>query len=143
MKTKKQFNERLLKLAKHLESTTNHPEFGLTETARLIELSPRAPHSFMVVYPRWVFEELPAIFDEWFYDKQTGNPICDGADEEEGTLGSAIYFFDLSLEETCHLFDLEGKQNVEAFGGLRLNFESDGPELAQNILALVATRMSA
>lgn len=143
MKTKNKYTERLLKFAKHIESITNHPEFGLTETARLVELSPRAPQCFMVVYPRWVFEELPVIFDDWFYEFHTGNPICKGSDVEEGTLGAATYFFDLTLGEVCQLFDLEGKQDVKKYGGQHLNFESNGPEMAQNIYELVKRKKTA
>lgn len=84
-----------------------------------------------------MFEELPAVFSEWYYAEKFGQPSCKGCLEEEGTLAAVIDFFNLSLTEVCHLFDLEGFQDVNRYGGNQLNFESDGPELAENIFELV------
>jgi hypothetical protein len=68
--------------------------------------------------------------------------MCQGADEQEGTIAAAIDFFDLNPDEFCFLFDVEGFQLIEQFGGDFLNFESSGPDFARNILALVKKKSS-
>lgn len=140
MKTKNKYTERLLKFAKHIEQITNHYEFGLYQNANLVEIK-EFPHvTTPLVYHFWVFEELPIVFREWYFHKKTGEPSFKGFDYMGGTLGAVVDYFDLTLKETLHLFDLEGKQDVEVFGGTHLNFESDGPVLAKNIYDLIEYR---
>ncbi len=137
MKTKKIFTDRLLKFAKHLETIKNHPEHGLYKEAELIALAVKARIHYKVVYHPWVFEELPAIFDEWYFAEKYGEPLFEGCTIEEGTVTAVVDFFDLTLDEFNHLFDVEGLQLPERFGGQHLTFESDGPALAHNIYELV------
>lgn len=137
MKSKNKYNERLIKFAKHLEKIKDHPEFGLYNTASLVELEKKRNTSFLITYHQWAFEELPVVFSEWYFAEKFGQPSWEGCMEEEGTLAAVIDFFNLSLTEVCHLFDLEGFQDVNRYGGNQLNFESDGPELAENIFELV------
>lgn len=141
MKTKNKYNERLIKFAKHLEKTTNHYEFGLYKQASLVEVEKKRNTSFLVTFHEWVFEELPIVFKEWYFAEKTGDPVCEGSLPEEGTVGAVIDFFNLRMDEFCHLFDLEGFQNVKKFGGSYLNFESEGPVLAKNIFDLVERRI--
>lgn len=140
MKTQNKFNDRLIKFAKHLDTIQNHYEFGLYQTVNLIELAKKRNLTLMVTYHEWAFAELPAIFDEWYFDANFGRPLFEGCIPEEGSVGAVIDFFNLRMEEFCHLFDLEGFQNVERFGGGFLNFESDGPDIARNIFELVKRR---
>lgn len=143
MKTQNKYNNRLLKFAKHLEKITNHYEFGLYQTVNLVELAKKRNVTLMVTYHEWAFAELPAIFNDWYFDEKFGKPLCEGSLPEEGTVGAVIDFFNLRMEEFCHLFDLEGFQNVERYGGGYLNFESEGPDLAKNIYELLKRRNDA
>lgn len=143
MKTKNKFNERLIKFAKHLEQITNHYEFGLFQSASLVEVEKKRNTSFMVTYHEWAFGELPVIFNEWYFDEKFGKPVCKGSAPEEGTVGAVIDFFNLRMDEFCHLFDVEGFQNPNKFGGDYINFESDGPAIAKNIFELVERRITA
>jgi len=142
MKTKKKYIDRLTTLANYLAKTKAHFEFGLYETANLVEIK-TIPHvTTPLVFHYWIVEDLPTIFCEWYYHEKFGDPLFKGCSVEEGTMNAVVEFFDLTLEETLHLFDLEGKQNVEKFGGVQLNFESDGPELAKNIFDLIERKMT-
>lgn len=140
MKTKRRYNERLLKFAQHLEKITNHPEFGMYKTESLVDVPDKRGVSFLITYHEWVFKELPSIFPEWYFSEKTGAPVYERYYEDEGTLASVIFFFDLKLAETCHLFDLEGLHDVNHFGGKQLDFNSVGPEIAKNIYALLQTK---
>ena len=139
MKTSNNYNERLLKFAKHLEKITNHPEHDLIGETTLVDFVGNVRIPYQVKYQSWLFEELPVAFDEWGFGK-FGNPLPEDVDEEENTVAAVIDFFDLSPDEFCFLFDVEGFQLVEQFGGNFLNFESDGPDFARNMYALVETR---
>jgi hypothetical protein len=141
MKTNKKYNERLLKFAKHLEKITNHPEFGLYKSASLVEIEEKRNVSFLIIYHEWVFEELPNVFTEWSYAEKFGQPSCKGCFEDEGTLAAVTDFFDLKMTEVCHLFDLDGFQDINRYGGTQLNFDSDGPTISKNIFELVEYRM--
>lgn len=137
MKQNNKYTERLIKFAKHLEKITNHYEFGLYKTVSLVELEKKRNTSFLVTFHEWVFQELPMVFDEWHFAGKFGEPLYKGCLPEERTVEAVIDFFNLRMDEFCHLFDLEGFQNVARFGGNQLNFESDGPALAENIYELV------
>jgi hypothetical protein len=140
MKTNKIYTDRLLKLAMHLVVITNHPEHGLIEKVSLVDITHNERLHSEMTYQSWLFEELPAVFEEWYFTLRLGNPMCEGSEEKEGTVAAVIDFFDLSLDELRFLFDIEGYQLAEQFGGEILNFESDGPVYARNILALIKSR---
>jgi hypothetical protein len=140
MKTNKIYTDRLLKFARHLEAITNHPEHGLIETVNLVGIAHSERFHSEMTYQSWLMEELPAVFEEWYFTLRHGNPMCEGSEEKEGTVAAVIDFFDLSLDELRFLFDVEGSQLAEQFGGDILNFDSDGPIYARNIYALVKSR---
>lgn len=143
MKTQNKYNNRLIKFAKHLETITQHREHGLYESANLIELAKKTHIVLNVKYQCWIFDELPALFSDWSFDEQTGKPIWDGCNPEEGSTASVIEFLGLRLDEFMHLFDIEGFQNVRKYGGATLNFDSGGPAVANNIFELVKHRNDA
>ncbi|MES2592182.1 MAG: hypothetical protein V4608_09880 [Bacteroidota bacterium] len=93
-----------------------------------------------VRYQSWIFEELPECFDEWNYSGKYGNPLWDYSDSEEGTVASVIDFFNISLDEFSHLFDIDGFQQTNRFGGFKISDQSDGPDIAKNIIELVKYR---
>lgn len=142
MKSQDKSNERLLKFAQHLEQIKNHPEQGIFDTVEFVELELRKERRHKILYHAWVFEELPLIFKEWGFNGKFGNPLPDDIQDEEGTVAAVLDFFDLTLFEFCHLFNLEGIQDPQRYGGKHLTFEADGPDLAQNIRDLVAARIS-
>lgn len=144
MNDKNIFNQRLLKFADHLAGVKNHPEAGLFETVTLVALEVeetiRIPYD--VRYHAWVFGELPACFNEWYYEEKYGNAVWEGTDPTEGTVASVIDFFDLSLDEFGHLFDVEGFQLIDRFGGEILSDISDGSVIANNIIQLVNSKIT-
>lgn len=142
MKTKNKYKARLLKFAEHLEKITNHSEHGIYDSASLVELEEKRQVSFLVKYHAWVFDELPALFSDWGFDATYGNPIWDGCHPDEGTVSSVCDFFDLKMEEFIHLFDIDGGQNTTRYGGSILSDESDGPDLAKNMIELVERKFS-
>ena|ERR1700756_1312897 len=142
MKTEKIYIERLIKYANYLINISNHPEKGLIEEVTLVDFAGGVCIPYQVKYQEWLFEELPIVFEEWGFNGKFGNLLLEGADEEEGTAAAVIDFFNLTPDEFCFLFDIEGFQLVEQFGGDFLNFESDGPAYARNILALVKKKSS-
>ena len=140
MKTHKIYTERLSKLAMHLENVTNHPEFGLINEVTIVDYAGNVRIPYQVKYQEFVFQEFPIVFEEWYFTEKYGIPMCEGANEEEGTIAAVIDFFDLNPDEFCFLFDIEGFQLIEQFGGGILTFESDGPAYARNMKALVQAR---
>lgn len=140
MKTKNKYDNRLIKFASHLEKIENHPEFGLYETASLVEVEEKRNTSFKVTFHGWIFGELPGIFKDWNFSEKTGDPLYKGCIPEEGTVAGVIDFFNLRMDEFCHLFDLEGFQNIKRYGGNHLSFESDAKDIAKNIFELIKHR---
>jgi hypothetical protein len=137
------YNERLAKFGEHISQFTKdnpHYEMGLTNQVELVALEERVRIHYKVLYHEWIFEELPVCFDEWYYDEQTGNPLYEGCDPKEGTVAAVIDFFNLSLDEFGHLFDIEGFQLCNRFGGAPLTINSHGIDVAQNISELLKRR---
>lgn len=134
------YNQRLLRFADHLANIKNHPEKGIIETIFFVELEKSLNITHKVMYNYWVFEELPACFDEWFYEERFGNPTWEDAVDNEGTIPSVIVFFDLTHDEFAHLFDINGANYSSRFGGEKISENSDGPEFAENIITLIKSR---
>jgi len=135
------YNERLLKFAEHLLKIKNHRTEGLFMTVNLVALEEQIFIPYTVRYHYWMFEELPVCFDkQWFYDEMSGDPVWENINSDEGTVASVIDFFDLSLDEFAHLFDVDGFQHVDRFNGEKLSEISDGAAIAKNIVELVAGR---
>ena len=141
------YNLRLLKFADHIAQYTEHdphPEYGLVFNVHVVaiehgdDMPIHIPYD--VKYHYWVFEELPVVFDEWYYDEDTGDTLCTLSDPEQGTVAAVIDFFSLSLDEFGHLFDIERYQLIDRFGGDWLSFESHGDAIARNIVDLVKVR---
>ncbi|MGQ0828921.1 MAG: hypothetical protein ACT4ON_11080 [Bacteroidota bacterium] len=136
------YNQRLLTFAKHLAVIKQHPEMGLFGTVNLVNLEIKKRTHYKIKYHEWVFEELPGIFDDWFFTEKYGNPMWEGINEENGTVEAAIDFFGLNLFEFSHLFDVEGLQYLHLFGGEKLSENSNGPVISKNIIQLVNSRIS-
>lgn len=136
---KKIYKERLLKYADHLAGISNHPEAGLIKHALCIELKKGIEKEIEIAYQLWPFDELVSCFDTWSYDTWSGDPICEEANFEEGTLASVIDFFDLKLDEFTHIYGI-GLQDIKCFGGGELTEVSNGPEIARNIIELISKK---
>jgi hypothetical protein len=134
------YNQRLLQLADFIDGIKNLPTQNMIDVVELVALEEKVRIHYKVMYRFWVFEELPAVFDEWYYYEMNGNAVCTGTNPEEGTVAAVIDWFGLNQDEFCHCFDLEGFQMCERFGGEKLNFESQGTEIARNIVELVKRR---
>lgn len=137
MKTQKIYIERLFKLAKALEVTVNHPEHGIIGEVTLVDFAGCVRIPYQVKYQEFIFELLPEVFEEWGFNGKFGNPLPEGEDEEGSTIAAVIDFFNLNPDEFCFLFDVEGFQLIDQYGGGILTFESDGPEFARNIFELI------
>ncbi|HET6992348.1 MAG TPA: hypothetical protein VFJ43_13530, partial [Bacteroidia bacterium] len=53
---------------------------------------------------------------------------------------AVIDFFGLNQDEFCHCFDIEGFQLCERFGGAKLSLQSQGNDIARNIIDIVKKR---
>lgn len=134
------YNKRLIKFAEHLQTIDNHPEEGLFETVTIVALVGQVQIPYEMKYPSWVFDELVAIFDEWEFSEQTGEPILVDRTFNSQTFSDVLDFFDINLDETS-IFDLEGFQMPGRFGSKVLNFESTTQDIAYNIMELAKSRI--
>ena len=139
MNEQETYNQQLLKFADYLDGINQHPEHGLTNEIELVDLDYKKRTHYKVMYSPWVFDELVSVFEEWYFSEFTGGALFEGCDTENNTATAVIEYFGLSLEEFCHLFDIEngGLQQCELYGGTKLTLESQGSEIARNIVELV------
>ncbi|MCW3083513.1 MAG: hypothetical protein JWP12_879 [Bacteroidetes bacterium] len=137
------YNERLIHYADHLATIKDHAEHGIYRMATLTALEKKLHTSYIVKTHNWCYEELPMIFDEWGYDEFSGDAILLRMKPQEGTIAGVIDFFDMTLKEFCHVFDLDGLQDIEQYGGILLTPDSDGADIAYNIIELVRGRENA
>lgn len=137
MKTYSNTSKRLLNFAKHLSKIKTVPEPIEFEEVILCELEVNKRIEYKVKYPSWIFHELPKIFSSWQRDVSGGQPLLKGIEFNEDTYAGIFNFFQLSPGEFMHLFDLNGNQDIEMFGGNKLTEKSDGPAIAKNIYEFV------
>ena len=145
------YDKRLMKFATHLYKLIEHPEQGLFSTVHLgaIENSDEDNEKIVIwyqmKYPGYIFDELVLIFpNEWEFS-EFGNPILshfkegEETDMERSTIAEICIFFDLTLDELS-IFDIEGYQQPERFGGKKLDFNSTVEDFAFNIVELIKSR---
>ena len=133
-------NQRLLTFADYLEKVKTHPMQWLLNTVMVAVVEENVRYPYKVRYQAWVFEQLPMCFIDWDWTGRYCNPMWDESDISIGTATSVIDFFSLSLDEFSHLFDIDGFQHVDRFGGVELSPLSDGGDFARNMKELVAAR---
>lgn len=139
-KTKIDYNERLIILANYIKNIELNPkmlQYGVVHLC-LFDDNKRIDHN--VRYPYWVFEELPNIFNEWYYNSELGIPLLKGLGYHDETCSGIFDFFNLSPFEFIHLFSLDGNQDIQKYGGKQLAFESCGQDIANNIYEFVRRR---
>lgn len=136
------YNERLLIFADHLANTPYHQLNDLIEEVNIVALEQNVQIPYMMRYRYWVFDELPAVFDDWYYDTVTGAALFEGCDPEQGTVVAVIDYFNLTQDEFGHLFDIDSYQLVARFGGENLTSENTktGVVYASNIVEFVKRR---
>lgn len=143
-KTKKiDYNERLVKFANYIKGISEHPnryQYGLVHLCLFTEDKNRS--DINVRYPYWAFEELPCIFPEWRYCKETGIPTLPRLGYDDEMCSGIFDYFNLSPYEFIHLFDLDGRQDIIKYGGKELSFESGGEQIAENIYEFVKRKRS-
>jgi len=130
--------ERLLKLAERLsEMKTDIDE-------EIIEVWIEWPENnfsvwYAVKYKPSYFKKLPVWFNEWSFSEHFQEPELIGH-QDLGFAGSCMKFFGIEPKEFSHLFDMDGHQNIEMFGGEYLNKQSSPKIIALNIRALLKKR---
>lgn len=134
------YNERLIKFAEHLQTFEHHPEEGLIDTLNIVNLIGENNLISEMIVPYWIFDELVRIFPEWDFDEFAGTPVLKDPELSWDMYNDICEFFDLTIEELS-IFDLEGYQMVDKFGGKILNFESTTQDIAFNIMELANSRM--
>jgi hypothetical protein len=138
-KKEEQINN-LIKFAEHLK-TIKKFQHQLFEEIELVDVSKKVRKHYKVVYNFCVFEELPAIFNEFEFSDETSDTILIGKNSDESTAASVIEFFGLSgPEQFAHLFDVEGLQNPIIYGGKILTLEATPSDFAFNIYQFVRFR---
>jgi len=132
-------NERLLKFAEHLNSIKKlHAQ--LFDEVELFEVEDNIRIHFKVRYNYLIIDELPSVFPEFDFSEENSDPMLKDRPPEEGSIPGVISFFELTPEEFCQIFDVDGYQNTNKFGGRFLNVDSQPPDFAFNILQLVKHR---
>src|ERR1700741_5186051 len=119
------FNERLLRLANYLGMMQKHSNQGKYGMVHLAALEGRVRIHYTMKYPIWAFETITRI---------------ESINQEEGLIPGIIDYYNLTLDEFGHLFDLEGYQLIERFGGTKLTLDSSSLEISRNIREFVRRR---
>lgn len=135
------YNNRLMKFAQHLYTLDSHPERGLYEIVTLVAIEGHVLIPYDFKYPNYLFDELSHLFDEWELSEKTGEAVLKDS-SERNTIFDICTFFDLSLDELS-IFDLDGCQLIDRFGGKKLSTESPASDIAFNIIELIKKRKEA
>lgn len=133
--TKEIYRERLLMLADHLDSEHAIEEVEL-RPIRLCEVEKGYNITYNVQVFQSVFQNLPAIFPEWYWDEETGEAKLSGLDPEMNSVYGVCTFFDLELEQLMHLFTVKN-QKVHWYHGEVLTVRSTHFDIALNIVQFV------
>lgn len=140
--TKIDYNERLIILANYIKHIELNPKMLKYGVVHLCLFSDDGRDEHTVKYPYWVFEELPHIFHEWYFDKEQGIPLLSSLGYHDETCSGIFDYFSLCPFEFIHLFSLDGYQDTQKYGGKELNFSSSGKDIADNIYEFVKRRRS-
>lgn len=133
-------NQRLLKFANHLNSIKKFHEQQFDEI-ELVELEEKVRIHYKVKFNYLLLDELPKVFEEFYYNEVYGAPTLDETSpEEENSIAGVAVFFGLGPDMFAHLFDVEGYQNTILYGGKQLTMDSQPSDFAQNIIEFVKWR---
>ena len=134
--------ERLRTFAESLSQIKRHREHGLFRTVIVYAIEDKVRIHLEVKCHHWVFDHLVEVFpEEWGWHAKTGDPVLDAEElvnPDVNTADCVCQFFEIDdYEIFCHLFDLEGHQQIDRFGGQKLSEESSGPDISGNMFALI------
>lgn len=128
-------NKRLSELASHLDAIENIPPPNILEV--WIEWPENNLHSWIAVkYNASLFIDMTKWFEGWRLSEHFQEPELNEF-ENLGFAGSCLKFFSFSPKEFSHLFDTEGYQNIQEFGGEYLSKFSSPSAIAFNIRELI------
>ena len=131
MKWKRLGRNRLLKLANHLHSgKLGHNKFNFSTFNSDIS-GKGAPYKCGT--NGCALGECPIIFKQWGFDIN-GDPYW--KDEWEGVERSTMLFFDLTCEESQHLF-YPGEQDTKLFGGKILHEDATRKQVTKNMFDFI------
>jgi hypothetical protein len=131
------YNERLIKFAKHLAKIKTHPQMGEYNYAILCGIEHEKQVEFATCYHAWIFDDLPLLFNEWYFNSKLNESFLIGVAEEDGSVAGVFDFFGLSPHEFRHLFDVDGMQEPYYYGGTFLDGDSNGEEISKNIFRFI------
>jgi hypothetical protein len=131
--------DRLWAFANYLLNFETNPFAGLYRDVIVYAYDIDTRIHLDVKTPYLIFEELPDCFPEdWAYDPCDGEPYWKKLGDKCNPAECVCDYFGISNYEVfCHLFDTEGHQSVEKYGGLKLNENAAGKEVAYNILEYI------
>jgi hypothetical protein len=99
----------------------------------------QAKSYYCITHNTSIFFVLGELSNAWYFNEKTKSwEIKDFKDM--GTFRACIEWFGLKPEEYTHLFDVEGNQDIDRFGGKRLNEDSKPADYAYNIIQFVFKR---
>jgi|ERR1700752_5045890 len=136
MKNETLYIERLITYANHLARITQVPELIFLRKTTLVVLRHSTRVSYDVIYPQWIFNELPYIFQDWSFTEEDSEPVLieKETSETEGTIASVFNFFGLTEAEFRKLFD------VRCYEEKLTKNKSESIIIANNIKELVKQR---
>ena len=130
-------------------------EIWYTDPQTIVFYDEETHTGFETIYFRWVFYEMPWLFQEWNYRGETGFihegewtyindfPVHYLANRDQGTVWSALFFLGLNEEEFLHLFGFgEGLQQPNKYGGRIYEAYNltTGRHVCLNIIHFIKTR---
>jgi hypothetical protein len=131
-------NERLLKLACHLEALETY------DIDNNLEIWLQWPQDncdvwYAITYNPSYYKQFPEWFKEWQINEEFDEPTLK-EDKNLSFSRCCLKFFSLGPIEFTHLFDMRGYQNTDKYGGKYLHLNSNPSTIANNIKDFVGRR---
>ena len=134
------FSERLMTFAIRLYRIRDNPESNIVEVwIQWPDKEQMLKPWYEVKYNISFFEELIVCFDEWQWSERFQEPELKG-EKDLGVSVSCLKFFGLTPMEYTHLFDTEGYQYIQKYGGKYLSMDSTPSDVAFNILEFLKSK---
>jgi len=142
MKSNRIYNYRLAVFASHLRKINikKQPHYGQFMSVPLCNIVNGGELYFEVLIHAWLFDCLPILFEEWYYNSNLRSPMLIGFDPNENPIGGVFDFFNLSPNDFRYLFSVESMQDLDSYGGKFIMKDSSVNDIADNITNFVHNR---